>query len=34
MAPFPWPDEDPPPFPEDEVQRDAAALRQALSDAL
>ena len=32
--PFPWPDEDPPPFPEDEVQRDAAALRQALSDAL
>ena len=32
--PFPWPEKDPPPFPEDEVQRGAAALRQALSDAL
>ena len=28
--PFPWPDEDPPPFPEDDVQRDAEALRAVL----
>ena len=28
--PFPWPDEDPPPFPETDVQRDAAALRALL----
>jgi len=28
--PFPWPDDDPPPFPEADVQRDAAALRALL----
>jgi diadenosine tetraphosphate (Ap4A) HIT family hydrolase len=28
--PFPWPDEDPPPFSEADVQRDAAALRAVL----
>jgi diadenosine tetraphosphate (Ap4A) HIT family hydrolase len=28
--PFPWPDEDPPQFPEDEVRRDADALRALL----
>jgi diadenosine tetraphosphate (Ap4A) HIT family hydrolase len=28
--PFPWPDEDPPPFPEADVQRDAGALRSLL----
>ena len=31
--PFPWPDEDPPPFPEDDVQRDAEALRAVLSSS-
>jgi diadenosine tetraphosphate (Ap4A) HIT family hydrolase len=28
--PFPWPDEDPPPFPEDELRRDVEALRALL----
>lgn len=28
--PFPWPDEDPPPFPEAELRRDADALRALL----
>jgi diadenosine tetraphosphate (Ap4A) HIT family hydrolase len=28
--PFPWPDEDPPSFPEDEVRRDVAGLRALL----
>jgi diadenosine tetraphosphate (Ap4A) HIT family hydrolase len=36
--PFPWPDEDPPPFPDEDLRRDAAALRALLgqprSDAL
>ncbi len=31
--PFPWPDEDPPPFPEEEVRRDADALRALLSNS-
>lgn len=29
--PFPWPDEDPPPFPEDDLQRDVARLRARLA---